>query len=1204
MTTILPAWKRELIEKKKRKDKEEKQKLQEESARIERIPEWKRTLIQKRGSQSNLLAGGVQQSSNPQNLSNGSVVHTKPCSPASSFSHSEGNSYVIEHTASSKKPYSSIRSQEKVTPKENTNNREKNSLVTTSTCITNSVDSSSLNSNEKPVIVNAPAAEENAFSLRKVGFGKSNGSIVNGMDHGDANCEVREGSAICSDKVEYEHVRPPSELRKMFEKPKAQIVSGDDRSGTSNEITPSYANAKNNKETVSFKSSDVDRPATQINQNRFEGSARTADKKFVEHKVPNSLQTSPKDSKQPENDYRTSGNTNSVTVPTENRDSKALEKSKHVSALSTNVVTGSAVNTSTKAYPSHFAPKPYKAYSSSARFPWMKSSSEVDKSKPVGKRSPASLSTDTKSDDVVAGTCKSEIGGDRMGVSTCHSTHGHSTQPPENSVSLECKEKQDMTGVVDSQSEKSQGAALTGSDGFKQKFVIESKTENYITSQNESIPQTKDKFKDSAKRGGFDPLDSKFDHGNHISNDTTLSWPIRDSGKVQSRPPSVHKRWSADVATMLSLQNQKTEPARHRSPSLGEVSEETCDWSHLFRHRPSISEGIERRMSELKRQVSHSEDGENQEEISNQSKPVELMVENSDHKQQKSIRARPLSWAAPGDITLHSGGAQNVEDVHHSPKEKVFSDKTVPFAHKPVGQSIERRVGELVRHSSTPDLLAALKDSERQALGMMEPGPTASEKIQSDVFDKMKEKPSSIRTATDKAEERVIDEDIVKPSKGSVHKLSALFGSSIFRGNKKDKPQTESKSETLKSHKIEKPEKVNKNVTQNKEEANSSPSLFKKVFKTENRTKNVENNAKELEGKAESSKLSSSDKVGINKKVPSISRESEEPVNKRWPANELRHVQTQEKKKVEKKLAGKLVLVVDEDADDLRSGYFQRSDSGSSKSIHTRVIDFEKDENSDQSVAHQSDNQSLNKDKSTNPNTFLAMNGIVDPTYDSSASGPTDHNSQTDSISSIHIPESMQSDVSVSVIDMPEQSDNDVEVSIIDVPRSPIPLDVEVSAIDLPEAPEVSVIDMPGPEETKVASHSLHQLHVYDISDGSDDSDSDGELSGSYDITVDVEDNEPFIITEGKSFGDDDDGSIYDTYPPKVPEVVFDVAPPSDLKSCICHKSGRKQVSFRYCLTLSAPASLSACIFSLHYPHKISSLLMRIKHLSYTNFLS
>ena len=37
---------------------------------------------------------------------------------------------------------------------------------------------------------------------------------------------------------------------------------------------------------------------------------------------------------------------------------------------------------------------------------------------------------------------------------------------------------------------------------------------------------------------------------------------------------------------------------------------------------------------------------------------------------------------------------------------------------------------------------------------------------------------------------------------------------------------------------------------------------------------------------------------------------------------------------------------------------------------------------------------------------------------------------------------------------------------------------------------------------------------------------------------------------------------------------------------------GVSQATF---LTLSAPASLSVCKFSLHYPHKISCLIMRIK---------
>ena len=39
-------------------------------------------------------------------------------------------------------------------------------------------------------------------------------------------------------------------------------------------------------------------------------------------------------------------------------------------------------------------------------------------------------------------------------------------------------------------------------------------------------------------------------------------------------------------------------------------------------------------------------------------------------------------------------------------------------------------------------------------------------------------------------------------------------------------------------------------------------------------------------------------------------------------------------------------------------------------------------------------------------------------------------------------------------------------------------------------------------------------------------------------------------------------------------------------------------------LTLWAPASLSVCKFSLHYPHKISCLVMRIKHMIIQSNLS
>ena len=48
MTTVLPAWKVELIEKKKRKEQDQRQKLEQEKFRKTSIPEWKRSLIEKK----------------------------------------------------------------------------------------------------------------------------------------------------------------------------------------------------------------------------------------------------------------------------------------------------------------------------------------------------------------------------------------------------------------------------------------------------------------------------------------------------------------------------------------------------------------------------------------------------------------------------------------------------------------------------------------------------------------------------------------------------------------------------------------------------------------------------------------------------------------------------------------------------------------------------------------------------------------------------------------------------------------------------------------------------------------------------------------------------------------------------------------------------------------------------------------------------
>ena len=53
MTSVLPAWKLELIQKKKLKEQGERQKLEDERSRKVSIPEWKRSLLEKKKEGAN-----------------------------------------------------------------------------------------------------------------------------------------------------------------------------------------------------------------------------------------------------------------------------------------------------------------------------------------------------------------------------------------------------------------------------------------------------------------------------------------------------------------------------------------------------------------------------------------------------------------------------------------------------------------------------------------------------------------------------------------------------------------------------------------------------------------------------------------------------------------------------------------------------------------------------------------------------------------------------------------------------------------------------------------------------------------------------------------------------------------------------------------------------------------------------------------------
>ena len=1107
MTTVLPAWKKELIEKKKKKEREEKQKLQEEAARIDQIPEWKRALLQKRCAQTTSVAARPQQTSSSQNVLNGnSSSHTKGgwSPPASSLYHSEGSHYVIEYTSSPEKPstnkHHSDGTQDKISPKESINNGEINSFVTT--FVDPCKEDNSLPIKELTVISNSEM-EEDVYS-------KPTDNAVNGLNHADIKiyCESKENLTRTSDNVDYEHVRPPSEIRKLFEKPKVQIVSEDDKSEKSNERITGYTNGKLNKDSDNFKTRDVhvDRSAQEIDQKRFKSSSDN--RKLIKQKLPDSK---------------------ADVFSTGIDDSQISAKTKNAPTSTAGKLASSTVGSYTKLCASPFTPTSNNSFKPSSQFPRKKSSFVEEKSKDVIFQSQEKKKcSEQKHSDINKSGCE--------GTKDVFSPQNLTPYPVQNFE----KEKQDNKAILKTQSSSSVQNSIILAGNGETKF--ESRDDN-MSDPVEKSAHVEEKLNDSQKVDDVQ-LNHTKSNEKHTSTPYAVSQPTKHSGKGQEmcRPPRLQKRWSADVATMLFLQ-KSNEELRYRSPSISEIAEENMDWSYLFRHRPSVSEGIERRMSKLKRQVSHSEEEEN-EETTQQLEPVEGDDNSSQQRQQKTTRARPASWHAPEDFVFNTEKSSSVIATQ-VPRPRVGSDVIVPFAHKQsVSESIERRVGELVRHSSTPDLFATIIDSDKESWSSVESSPEFKKGKESEKSKNSKEVVSDIEN--EENEEKDFEAN-AKPSKGSVHKLSALFGSSIFKSNKKEKSKNEPKTGVIKPPKNEKVEKEikNKNSMKAKEENKTSPSFFRKVFKNENKTAKARTNENGIKADVHTVKLKTKD---VTKPTSTDNGPSSFPAK-------LRHVSGQEKRKV-KKTIGMMVIMVDEDAEDVKPNSKQ-SNSWLKSSSPAQVVDTEKSKIFNQmSVPQVNRKEILSDNNSSTPDLFKTKEAV----------NPTHHSPDYQTSSNAEILKTASNDISVSVIDMPDPSKSDVEVSVIDIPRSPTLPDVEVSAIDLPEspdAPEISVIDMPEPE-TKTQNRSWHQVQVFDISDGSDDSDSDDERTGSYDITtvIDGEDSEPFAIIEGESFRNDiDERDQDDAQLATVPVVIFENALPSNLISSMCHNRRRKKVS-------------------------------------------
>ena len=639
------------------------------------------------------------------------------------------------------------------------------------------------------------------------------------------------------------------------------------------------------------------------------------------------------------------------------------------------------------------------------------------------------------------------------------------------------------------------------------------------------------------------------------------------------RPPPPVKRWTADVINVMPRQtddslsnlsprsdssnNSMISPSnslsRGRSSSLCDIREETgLDY---FQHKSNVAHGIEHRVHKLIRKMSISE--------------TQLNVD--DEESDSTSDDDPFS-----DLDLKLA-AHKEKDVPAPPQ-----DVQPVFARKhSVSSEIEHRVTELfhqqLSQQSDADESEGEKSSESDANitvvqvvnDVKEPLP---ENLKMEALPVVNTEPAidfhSAPAKDDHNEESSHILPETKPVSGSVHKLSALFGSSILKPKKKDKSVTEEKTKdkASKSSKLHSFNRSNqkgssgddgkkstlfikaqksegKSVLKDKQQSNTN--IFPWLRKNDKKESSGGNKTKELLDKNQKNSSSSSPNEGTN--TVSIAAFGLQPVRK--PV------------KVEQRLLGNVKIISN-------ASHEQTPPKGV---YHKTKPSVQISEPEKEKIAP----KKTNDFKTDNKTIESQVPAIITQYW---IGNEESHSSKA--IVNESVPITSIDEVPVSAIDMPESGDNDVSVSVIDVPASPDNGTAEKFAFfnghkeDIPTPDDdisVSVIDFPSPGNEKVSAFQDGYLEADELSDGSDEDDVEGSYNFATgeithvvhgDITQDDEDDDDDDEDEDEDDEDEDVPISYIGSAPQVPQVVFD-SEPVQLKSCLSPKMERKKVRFK-----------------------------------------
>ena len=700
------------------------------------------------------------------------------------------------------------------------------------------------------------------------------------------------------------------------------------------------------------------------------------------------------------------------------------------------------------------------------------------------------------------------------------------------------------------------------------------------------------------------PIDDDDDDGDvsNLSPRSDTKSALSSANSQPKRPPAPTKRWTADVMSVVSPRtddrainsssrsdsSKKSSPSssleRGKSSSLIDVRE---DASHeCFQHKSNVAHGIEHRVNKLIRRASVSD---------------LLLVD--DEESDSTTEDDPISEAY-----LHGTFESEITSTDHvfTPKENdEFLPTTVHspdqdikpvFARKrSVSSDIEHRVTELLHRQLS-------QQSDNDDLEEDKTLESDSKVIVAKVEDSVKElTPESPKTETvhlvetkpvaPADPEPAEASEQIKPARGSVHKLSALFGSSIWKPNKKDKSAHEEKSKKKVNYldMSHAPVKTGKKSSSEEKVDSKKSTLFNRSNKTEAKSVQKEKqqsifpwmkkNSKDKESTPshktkevmDKNQKNNSGHPKDNSETVSLSSHGLQPVGKTG--------------KVEQRLVGNVVIISDASHDNTPpKGVYHKPKSS------VQISEPQKEESYMGKVNHP---------KPEEKRAEICTSGVVTQEWNGNLQSSEVEKSMSESVPITSIDE-----VPVSAIDIPElPHDSDVTVSVIDVPPSPDVRSAQnVSFVNgfqekvehTDDDVHVSVIDVPSPvinEQTNAFQDGY--LETDEFSDGSDMDD----VEGSYDFATgevthlvngDISEDEDEDEEDGEEEQEEDNDNEEDVpisyigaapqYP--VPQVVFN-SEPVKLKSCLSPKTERRKVSLIPTFLYPFPPKISVIVIIL-----------------------